>query len=42
MATSLLDQLIGLTPDDVKLLKALSHIGAATAEEVALLSRREL
>jgi len=36
MAISSLDQLIGLTPDDLKLLKTLSHIGAATAEEVAL------
>lgn len=36
MAISSLDQLIGLTADDLELLKTLSHIGAATAEEVAL------
>jgi DNA-binding MarR family transcriptional regulator len=36
MQKSQLNQLIGLTPDDLELLKVLSNIGAATAEEVAL------
>ncbi len=36
MQTMSLDQLIGLTPDDLDLLKVLGDIGAATAEEVAL------
>jgi len=36
MDTNLLDQLIELTPDDLKLLKVLGYMGAATAEEVAL------
>jgi DNA-binding MarR family transcriptional regulator len=40
MATNLLDQLIGLTRHDLELLKTLSYVGAATAEEVALKLKR--
>lgn len=36
MTESLLDQLIGLTAEDVELLKTLSKTGAVTAEEAAL------
>ena len=36
MSFSSIDQLIGLTGDDLELIKTLSDIGAATAEEVAL------
>jgi predicted transcriptional regulator len=36
MTFSSIDQLIGLTGDDLELIKTLSDIGAATAEEVAL------
>ena len=36
MTFSSIDQLIGLTGDDLELIKTLSYIGAATAEEVAL------
>ena len=36
MSDSLLEQLIGLTHDDVELLKLLSKSGAVTAEEAAL------
>jgi hypothetical protein len=36
MANSPLNQLIGLSEEDLELLKTLGHIGAATAEEVAL------
>jgi predicted transcriptional regulator len=36
MSFSSIDQLIGLTADDLELIKTLSDIGAATAEEVAL------
>jgi predicted transcriptional regulator len=36
MTFSSIDQLIGLTTDDLDLIKTLSDMGAATAEEVAL------
>ena len=36
MEKSSLNQLIGLSPDDLELLKTLGDIGGATAEEVAL------
>ena len=36
MPINSLDQLVGLTLDDLELLKVLGHMGAATAEEVAL------
>lgn len=36
MSFSSIDQLLGLTADDLELIKTLSDIGAATAEEVAL------
>jgi len=36
MHKSPLNQLIGLTPQDLELLKTLGRIGAATADEVAL------
>jgi len=33
---SLIDRLSDLTPDDLQIIKAVSYMGAATAEEVAL------
>jgi predicted transcriptional regulator len=36
MSFSSIDQLLGLTAGDLELIKTLSDIGAATAEEVAL------
>jgi hypothetical protein len=33
---SLIDRLSDITPDDLQILKTVSHLGAATAEEVAL------